>query len=241
MIEFSWNSEYTHFIVAVLWSAVGFACYYFLSLNESLAVKIWKSHPGLDTQVKHVVLQRGLGLLFLGIISAILVLVLPDIGLKGSGLGFSFLAPLPWWSYLFIPIILVVGYLNAPKPGNLALYPQIRIKNWTPGILALSGISWMVFLIGYEFLFRGFLLYASLDVMTPWAAIGLNCTIYAFAHFYKGPGEAFGAIPFGILLCYLTLYTGNIWTAVAIHLLMALSNEWFSIWRNPELKVMGEG
>jgi len=241
MIEFSWNSDFTHFIVAVLWSAVGFACYYFLSLNGSMAIKIWKFNQGLDVQVKQVVLQRGWGVFFLGILSALIILLIWGENLQDFGLGFSFLSPPPWWSYLAIPVILVTGYFNAPKPGNLALYPQIRIKNWTPGILALSGISWVVFLVGYEFLFRGFLLYASLEVMNPWAAIALNCSIYAFAHFYKGPGETFGAIPLGILLCYLTLLTGNIWTAVFIHSVMALSNEWFSIWRNPAVKVKVNG
>lgn len=237
MIEFSWNPEYAHFIIAVLWSVVGFACYYFLSGNQSLAFRIWKANPALDPQVKQVLLQRTWGLIFLGIFSALFILFQTDESLQDYGLGFSFLAPPAWWSYLLIPVILVFGYFNASKPGNLALYPQIRIKLWTPGILALSGISWVYFLIGYEFLFRGFLLFSSLEVMQTWAAVALNCSLYAFAHLYKGPGEAFGSIPVGILLCYLTMITGNIWTAVAIHSIMALSNEWFSIRSNPELKV----
>ena len=238
MIEFSWNPEYAHFLIAVMWSVVGFACYYFLSLNKLLAIKIWKSNPDLDQQVKQVVLQRTWGLLFLGIISIVIIQLLLKGNLRDYGLGISFLAPPPWWSYLLIPVVLVTGYFSAQKPGNLAQYPQMRIKEWTPGILALSGISWVIFLIAYEFLFRGFLLYASLEVMDPWAAIALNCSIYAFAHLYKSPGETFGAIPMGILLCYLTLLTGNIWSAVGLHSVMALSNEWFSIRMNPDLKVM---
>ena len=237
MIEFSWNPEYTHFIIAVLWSVVGFGCYYFLSRNRSLTTRIWKSNPDLDLQVKQVVIQRAWGLLFLGILPVMLILFALGGTLHGYGLGFSFQEPPPWWVFLMIPVILVMGYFNAEKPGNLALYPQIRIKYWTPDIMALSGFSWVIFLIGYEFLFRGFLLYASLDVMGPWAAIALNCSLYAFAHFYKGPGETFGAIPLGIMLCYLTLLTGNIWTAVIIHSVMALSNEWFSIRANPDLMV----
>ena len=237
MVEFSWDPKYAHFIIAVLWSVVGFGCYYFLSRNKSLVLKIWKANPDLDLQVKQVVLQRVWGFLFLGIFSAMLILLVLDGNLHGYGLGFSFLKPIPWWVFLLIPVILVVGFFSASKPGNLALYPQIRVKYWTPGTLALSGFSWVIFLIGYEFLFRGFMLYASLDVMGPWAAIALNCSLYAFAHFYKSPGEAFGAIPLGIMFCYLTLLTGNIWTAVVIHSVMALSNEWFSIRANPDLFV----
>ena len=57
-------------------------------------------------------------------------------------------------------------------------------------------------------------------------------------HTVSRPGEAFGSIPVGIFLCYLTISTGNIWAAIAVHSLMALSNEWFSIRNNPELKIV---
>ncbi len=78
----------------------------------------------------------------------------------------------------------------------------------------LSAGTWVAYLVGYEFLFRGFLFHATLQVWSLWPAIALNCILYALAHFYKGPGEIIGAIPVGILLCYLTLHTGNIWSAM---------------------------
>jgi len=209
MFDFSWNSDDTHFITALVWSVVGFASYYFLSLNKSLTKKISRLNPGLNDQVKYVVLQRSWGLLFLGVMSCLIIALILKNSLADFGLGLSFYAAPPWWSYLSIPLIVVAVYFTSSKPGNLALYPQMRIKEWTPGILVLSSISWIFFLIAYEFLFRGFLLFSSLEVLKPWPAIALNCSIYAFAHFYKGPGETFGAIPLGFLLCYLTLITGE--------------------------------
>jgi len=240
MVDFAWVPEHTRFILAIMWSMAGFACYFFLSDKKSLTLRFWKFNPGLDIYIKQVLLQRTWGLLFLGILPAGLILLQFGESLSDFGLGFSFEMPPPWWSYLLIPVILVAGYFSASTPGNLSLYPQMRIKKWTPGILALSGLSWIVFLIAYEFLFRGFLLYATLTLLEPWSAIAINCTLYAFAHFYKGPGETFGAIPLGILFCYLTLLTGNIWSAVVVHSIMALSNEWYSIWINPDLKVKVE-
>jgi membrane protease YdiL (CAAX protease family) len=225
------------FIVAILWSVVGFAFYHFLSLNQSLAGKIWRSHTGLDPRVKMVVLQRVWGVLFLGIISWGLELLFMDGSAKACGLSFSFTGTLPWWSYLVFPLILLLSYLSASTPSNLALYPQIRVENWSLRILLISTVSWMAFLVAYEFLFRGFLLFATLQVLDPWMAIALNCSLYAFAHFYKGPRETFGAIPAGILLCYLTLQTGNIWSAVIIHSVMALSNEWFSLRAHPQMNL----
>jgi uncharacterized protein len=132
-------------------------------------------------------------------------------------------------------LIPVTTHRTAGSEKNLNAYPQMRIRAWTPFILLVSGISWVLYLVAYEFLFRGLLLSASVAVMTGWQAITLNCILYALAHLYKGRFETLGAIPVGILLCYLTLRTGNIWWAVLIHSVMALSNEWFSIRAHPEM------
>ncbi len=238
MVGFSWDQEILLFVVAVVWSAVGFSAYIFLSRNTSLVRKLWKAKPNLDSQAKEIVFQRLWGFLFLGVFPVIFILFFPEKGLKDFGLGCSWQTAPPWWVIVILVIILIAGFYSSKQAGNLAMYPQIRIQQWSPGLLSLSGFSWVVFLLGYEFLFRGFLLYASLAVMDVWPAIALNCALYALAHLYKGPGETFGAIPLGILLCYLTILTGNIWTAVGIHSVMALSNEWWSIKANKNMVII---
>jgi membrane protease YdiL (CAAX protease family) len=235
------SHEDLRFSIGILWSLVGFGSYYFLSHNNSFIRCFGTKCKILDSQGNQVLLQRMLGLLFLGIFSALIILLLPDISLKEYGLTFNFLLAPPWWSWLLIPLVLIASYFAAQKPENLKMYPQIRAQKWTGGMIAISGISWVLFLIGYEFLFRGFVLHASLELMEPIPAIALNCAIYAFAHFYKGPGEAFGAIPVGILFCYLTLISGNIWIAVILHSVMALSNEWFSLKAHPGMHLSEAG
>lgn len=217
----------TVFSIAILWGVVGFAAYYFLAHK--------KFHSG---KVREVVAQRGWGVLFLGLATLLVILL----GFKEKpgafGLGFSFIVSPPWWSYLAIPLIVIASHFQAATPDNLAVYPQIRIEKWSNKIVALSAGSWIAFLVAYEFFFRGFILFASLTVLDPLPAIALNCSFYGFAHFYKGPGETFGAMAVGVLLCYLTIITGNIWSAVLIHSVMALSNEWFSLRSNPDMKVV---
>jgi len=226
------------FALAVSWCAIGFATYYFLSHSTAFTGRFSILVKSLDSQGNKIMLQRLLGLLFLGIFSAIIILVIPGARLKDYGLGFSFSLAPPWWAYLLVPCILGLGILSAKTPRNLAMYPQIRMREWTPRILVLSALSWIAFLVGYEFLFRGFLLHASLDLLPGLPAIALNLALYALAHVYKGPGETYGSIPVGIVLCYLTLITGNIWSAVILHALMALSNEWFSLWAHPDMKII---
>jgi membrane protease YdiL (CAAX protease family) len=217
------SEEELRFIIAVSWCAIGFAAYYFLS------------------QGKQVLIQRMLGLLILGGGSVLLIILLPGATLKNYGLGFAFQAAPPWWAFLAVPLILVLGYFAAGKSENLKLYPQIRSPEWSPQLVALSAASWVVFLIAYEALFRGLLLHASLEVMATAPAIALNCALYAFAHFYKGPGETFGAIFVGVLFCYLTFVTGNFWCALILHSVMALSNEWFSLRAHPDMKIVKTG
>lgn len=232
------SQEDFRFSIATLWTVVGFGSYYFLSHNRNFISRFESLCKALDKQGNQVLIQRMLGWLFLGFLSVAIILLLPGISLKEYGLTFSFLAAPPWWFWGLIPLILVLAYPAAQKPGNLKQYPQFRTRQWTGRTIAISSVSWVIFLLAYEFLFRGFLLHASLEFMETVPAIALNCALYAFAHFYKGPGEAFGAIPVGILLCYVTLITGNFWCAVLLHSVMALSNEWFSLKAHPDMQIV---
>jgi membrane protease YdiL (CAAX protease family) len=96
-------------------------------------------------------------------------------------------------------------------------------------------VSWIAYLLAYEFLFRGFLFFAALPVLGLFFAIVLNTIIYALVHLYKGFKEVIWSVPLGILLCYLTYLTGTIWVAVFTHIILALSGEWFSVWAHPDM------
>ncbi len=128
------------FIIAVIWCILGFAIYYFLSKNKAFAGRLGKLSRKFDSQGNQVLVQRTLGLLFLGIVSTLIIVLHPGLALKDYGLTFTFLAGPPWWSFLVIPVILVIGINAAKQDGNLKLYPQIRSKNWTPGMIAILGL-----------------------------------------------------------------------------------------------------
>ena len=80
-------------------------------------------------------------------------------------------------------------------------------------------------------------LFVSVAYLGVWPAIILNVAIYALVHVPKGIKEAVGAIPLGILLCIITLQTGSIIVALAVHIIMALGNEWFSLKAHPGMKI----
>jgi membrane protease YdiL (CAAX protease family) len=87
-----------------------------------------------------------------------------------------------------------------------------------------------LYLLGYEAFFRGFLLFGMLEHQVPvWIAIAINTVFYSLAHIPKGKGEAFGAIPLGFLLCLAAISTGSFWVPFAVHVVMAWSNELFTL------------
>ncbi|HEX2977454.1 MAG TPA: CPBP family intramembrane glutamic endopeptidase, partial [Bacteroidales bacterium] len=141
------------------------------------------------------------------------------------------------WALLLMTLIILINYFNASSPQNLAMYPQIRRNEWSYSLLATSALSWLSYILAYEFLFRGYLLFSSIQVIGLWPAIILNTIIYSLVHFHKGIKEMVGSLPFGIILCYLCYLTGSIWIAVIAHSTMVLSNEWFSIQKNPAIVI----
>jgi membrane protease YdiL (CAAX protease family) len=142
------------------------------------------------------------------------------------------------WAYIlvFSGLILLINAFRAGKPDNYARYPQVRARVWMPGLLAVYLGGWVLYLTAYEFLFRGLLLYASLEWMPLWAAAGLNSVLYAIAHLAKGRQEIIASLPFGILLCLITWHSGSFWPAALIHMALACSNSMFAIRGNPEMR-----
>jgi membrane protease YdiL (CAAX protease family) len=64
----------------------------------------------------------------------------------------------------------------------------------------------------------------------------INLVLYFVLHLPKGIKESVATIPFGILICYLTLESQSIIPAIIIHAVQAISCEISCIWRNPEMK-----
>ena len=229
--------RYFDSIISVLIVAAAFICYYYINRLKSIRDYLTKKLGEEQGQIRLVIFQRLCGVLFFGIIPAFFFLFLMNSSIV------SFVLRIHFDLYSFIAIIslgfiaFLINYFNAKSSENLKMYPQIRTKNWTLSLLALSGLSWIAYLFTYEYLFRGFLLFSCAGELGVLIAIIVNVFIYAFVHLYKGTKETIGAIPMGIILCILTLHFGTIWAAFWIHSCLALSNEWFSILHNPKIKI----
>ena len=128
------------------------------------------------------------------------------------------------YTLILATILIPLGIFNAKGKAHLTMYPQVRMKQWNSFEYISNIASWGVYLLGYEFLFRGIFFLGLIPFTGLYPAIAINTVLYALAHLYKGKKETLGSIPLGIILCLITAQTETIWTAFAVHWIMATNN-----------------
>jgi len=146
------------------------------------------------------------------------------IWLAGSGIGI---------------LIIIFNFFMSKRKDNLKEFPQIRDPYWSVGLVIHNSISWIIYLIGYEMLFRGLMVFPLIPVMGFWPAAVIGTVMYSLSHYPKSLPEALGAIPFSLLLVYLAWESQSVWICVLIHACLAVSNSLFSFYHHPELRFKG--
>jgi len=237
-ISFAWQSYYLEPVTSIALIGIGFIVFWFFT-NSDFLQRLCKKRYGKDKSlILIIVFQKLFGIIMFGIIPFLIFFVAFPCNLTDYGLKFSNLLTSFYWILLFSAILIPVNFFVSGKPENLKQYPQIRVKEWNIKLIIINSLIWIAYLLAYEFFFRGILLFSWVHIIGVWPAIAVNTSIYACTHIPKGFKEAIGAIPLGIILCIITLITGNIWVAFFIHVLLALSNDYFALYHNPEMKII---
>ena len=222
------------FVIAVLLTLFCYTLYYFTAFSEKAAEALFRLFRIKHGAVEQFGFQKLTGFVFMGLLPILVILICLGSPLP-YGLSGSISIETFFWVIGLTAIIIPINFFIAGKPENLKQYPQIRIDSWNRNTFLVNFTGWTLYLLAYEFLFRGVLFTGSLSILGFIPALVLNVIIYALAHLPKGAKETFGAIPVGIIICAITYQTGNIWASFLIHLTMALSNEVFAFYRHPEM------
>ncbi|RKQ50282.1 CAAX prenyl protease-like protein [Roseivirga pacifica] len=233
-----WTSEYLEPALAIALVTIGFSVYHFVSISEKVKANFARKYGEVRGNTKAQWFYRYLGCMTIGVIPAILMMLILDKSPAEYGVAFKNHATSLYWIFGLALIIIPMNFFNSKKPKNLAFYPNVREKEWTKKMVAHNAFTWMSYLFGYELMFRGLLLFATVPLMGEWPAIILNAAIYALVHVPKNLEETIGAVPLGIVLCLVTLTTGTIWVAFFVHITLALSNFFFSLKHHPDMKVI---
>jgi membrane protease YdiL (CAAX protease family) len=191
-----------------------------------------------DASYPKFIIQRITGFIFYGLIPLFFFYYFQPPDLQHYGFNLNNLPQSLIWIGIFMPPILLINYFNASREINLRNYPQIRIRQWSFLDLSINFFTWFLYLFAYELFFRGFLLFSLYGAFGLTTAVTLNIILYALVHIPKGRKEMIGSLPFGLVLCLITLDTGSIFAAFMLHGMMAVTCEFFSIRANPEMTLI---
>ena len=223
-------------VAAICWATLAFIIYTLLQtrIRKFFLIKLKKSKVNADNTLS-VLLQRITGVFLYGFVPVVLIIFV--FKNPASSYGFEMKNSLVTGITVLVLLFVVVpiSLFTSRSTGNLVFYPQMREKEWNLSLVILSAVSWIAYLLAYEFMYRGFLLFSCYHAFGTWPAIIINTSLYSLTHLVKNKREGVGAFFIGIILCLLVLHIGSLWVAFYVHVIMALSNEWFSIRAHPEM------
>jgi len=133
-----------------------------------------------------------------------------------------------WLLLAGLPVALLVGFLSADSPGLAAEYPLGPVTRDLGSFLP-HALGYLVYYVGFEFFFRGFLLLGLEERLGAGRANLLQSTLSVIIHVGKPISEVAGAFPGSLVFGWLTQQTGSIWYAVALHWLVGVSLDWYII------------
>jgi membrane protease YdiL (CAAX protease family) len=236
--DLAWQKEDINTVLPVSIAVITFIIYWFTTKSEKIKSYFFEKFNYDDASAYHITFLRVFGFLTMGLGSGIVCLTfIPDFSLSDYGLSYNRETALftSLWSFGLMIIIIPLAFIGARKPANLINYPQIRARLWTRKITVLNIVSWIVYLFGYEFLFRGILLFPLASELGAWPAVAINIAFYSIIHIPKGLNETAGAIILGLILCILTLISGTIWIAFFTHVALALTNSFTAMKYHPDM------
>jgi membrane protease YdiL (CAAX protease family) len=195
-------------------------------------------HSGFSQESIEFAGEKATGILLVGICPFIIFVLILDLEPGKTGLTVMRFMKF-WYLYLILPASAVlISYLTSKNKNIQAVAPQLRLKKWQLKHFLLTVSLWLIYLFGYEYFFRGILWFLCYYAFGIIPALIINAVIYSAVHLPKGTFMSAGAIPLGILFCFMSYLTGSIYPAFLIHACMAISTELSAVYNNPEFQIL---
>lgn len=224
----SWSTSNKPVVIVLITAILAYPTGYWISLLLPPLLR----RRGLserEVSIWSVILFRAWSGIVLGVPTAVIgFTMLPRdpnrLGLNLQHAGVSMMVAVIAWIVIF-----AACWFSARGSGVMfAGYPEIA-PPWTTRLTLLNTASWIVYLIPFEFFFRGFLLFTLASAYGGTAAVLIVTGLYSFTHLVRKPPEQIGTIPGGILFGVLALGTGSILGPVLIHCFLAPVTEIFAL------------
>lgn len=184
--------------------------------------------------------QKGIGFFWLGVVPLAIAFLYLPFSLEQYGLGLGKWELTIYWCLFLGGALTILPFFSARKKEMMAFYPQIRVPVWSRRLLLTNALVWTLYMVAYEFVFRGFLFINLNEAMGLLPALVITASLASLTHMPKGGKETFATIPLSIVLCLIVVHTGSIWACIIIHSMLAISNDFWALRYNTEMQLAPE-
>lgn len=221
-------------LTTIVWCLTGgYLLYFILWYGERPRAWLLARVPGRRGRILEASLQKVAMFVLLGLAPAIVVWLRH--GASPSEFGLTLFGGAIGWAVTAVlsVVVFAFGYCNPAHARGNSPYPQMRVETWSIGLWSFNAASLGLYLLAYEFMYRGLLFFPMLEYGVG-LTIAVNTLVYMATHLHKGITEAVAAVPFGVVLCLLTLETASVLPAFLLHWLLAAGNSLGAIVKGPD-------
>lgn len=200
----------------IIWILIStsFITYFIVSMvYKKLGIHNLQSALMVNNGLRLLNLKHGLGIILFGIV---FYTILPEL----RYLIHIIEIPRLFLLLLFFATLFLSAYLS-----RVSVKKQLsKIERASCYNLSNASVYFMirfVFLLCYEFFFRGILFFKFLEYNSLFVAIFYSTILYVLIHIFDSRKEIIGAIPFGIVLCLFAYYTNSVWYVFLIHIALS--------------------
>lgn len=200
------------------------------------AQQVWKSlrpkkaKPDTLTAVRYLKSIRWIASLLL-----VLLLVMALSDRRAADIGLDVPVSLyGQWGFVFVVALVLIGLIwdaivkrtakaKAHQDEFRALIKEDDFIPRTRSDLALFVVLSLLLGIGWELLYRGFLMLVLTPVTGTAGAVILAAVAYGVGHGYNGMGKMSASIVSALLFTFAYVLTGSLWWLILLHVLLPLS------------------
>lgn len=159
----------------------------------------------------------------LGVVPALVITVVLRERLTDYGVGWG--EPRRTWGTIavLVPVFLLVAYTARSDASLLTKFPINPRAGESATMFALHAATYLLFYVGWEFHFRGYLLFGLRPSIGAANAVLLQTMASALLHIGSPAAETFGAILAGVLWGVLALWTRSLLSGLVQHFLLGLA------------------
>ena len=128
---------------------------------------------------------------------------------------------------LLAPAMLLVAWIASRRPDVVAEYPLNRGAGGSAGTFGFHACTYMLFYLGWEFHFRGFMQHGLRDSVGATQAVLIQALASSLVHLGKPAAETYGALLMGLVWGALAFRTRSLLSGMLQHALLGIALDFF--------------